>query len=373
MRYLVTARLQGRVGPRALARHHHAHAWARLGRRRRVPPQHGRSASAARRSSGVGGDVLLRDASRRGTPVLAGVLRSAQREGRTRPQPVPSRNRGRALGVLELRLYGPARGRVGAARDAIRAWRVASRGVVARRHRPAGSRGGPDAFACAARRALVLRRVLRFIQPPITAATNRIPFAVFDLVLVALVVAVLAIVWIVARSWSRGRWRAVGQGVSAIAVLAAGLFLWFWVVWGLNYRRVPIDERLARVTSTRQDDAVLALATRAVSEANALHPGAHAAGFVDAPERDAQFREAFSATLTALGHTSPVEPGRLKRTVVGPYFRWAGVDGMISPFTLGGAGQPRSAAVRAALRRRRTSGGIWPGSATRPRRASSGG
>ena len=161
MRYLVTARLKAGLA-RALSRAiDHPHPWARLGRRRRVPPQHGRSASAAGRSSGVGGNVLLRDASRRGTPVLAAVLRSAQRKGRTRPQPVPSRNRGRALGVLELRLYGQARRRVGAARDAIRAWRVASRGVVARRHRPAGSRGGPDAFARAARRALVLRRVLR--------------------------------------------------------------------------------------------------------------------------------------------------------------------------------------------------------------------
>jgi hypothetical protein len=183
-------------------------------------------------------------------------------------------------------------------------------------------------------------RFFAFIQPPITAATNLVPIAVFDVVLAALVAVLVLIAVSVARAWSRGRWRAVAQGASAVAVLAAGLFLWFWVVWGLNYRRVPIDERLARVTTTREDDAVLALATRAVSEVNALHPAAHAAGFVDAPERDAKFREAFSATLAALGHTSPVEPGRLKRTILGPYFRWAGVDGMISPFTLEVLGNP---------------------------------
>ena len=50
--------------------------------------------------------------------------------------------------------------------------------------------------------------------------------------------------------------------------------------------------------------------------------------------RAPRFRAAFSATMRALGHTAAVEPGRLKPSLIGPYFRWAGVDGMISPFTL---------------------------------------
>ena len=64
------------------------------------------------------------------------------------------------------------------------------------------------------------------------------------------------------------------------------------------------------------------------------------AGFGDRFDRAPQFRAAFSATMRALGHTAAVEPGRLKSSLAGPYFRWAGVDGMISPFTLEVLGNP---------------------------------
>jgi hypothetical protein len=172
------------------------------------------------------------------------------------------------------------------------------------------------------------------IQPAITAASNRVPFAMFDVLLLVVVGIVLAIVFRAARAWSRGRWRALGQATTGLGVLVAALFLWFWIVWGLNYRRIPLDERLARASTASQDDAVSALAARAVRAVNRLHGPAHAAGFGESFEREPRFRAAFDTTLHALGQTAPVEPGRLKRTAVGPYFRWAGVDGMISPFTL---------------------------------------
>ena len=177
-------------------------------------------------------------------------------------------------------------------------------------------------------------RFFPLIQPVITAASNLVPFAMFDVLLLTVVAIVLGILFRTQRAWSRGRWRALGQGTAGLMVLAAALFLWFWIVWGLNYRRIPLDERLARSSATSPDDAVSALAVRAVMEVNRLHDPAHAAGFGDAFEREPRFRSAFDATLRALGHAARVEPGRLKRSVAGPYFRWAGVDGMISPFTL---------------------------------------
>lgn len=179
-----------------------------------------------------------------------------------------------------------------------------------------------------------------FIQPAVTAASNQVPFAVFDLLLVAVASTVPLILFRAARAWPRVRWRALGQGAAALVVLAAVLFLWFWIIWGLNYRRTPLDERLARATAASPDDAVLALATRAVAEVNRFHGPAHDAGFGGAFEREPRFRAAFSATMRALGHSAAVEPGRLKRSIVGPYFRWAGVDGMISPFTLEVLGNP---------------------------------
>jgi hypothetical protein len=171
-------------------------------------------------------------------------------------------------------------------------------------------------------------------QPPVTSAANRFPFALFDFVLAGLAVALLLIVAGVATSWSTGRGRALGRGAVAALVTAAGVYLWFWAVWGVNYRRTPLDDRLARVTARSQDDAVLALANRAVAELNRLRDAAHAEGFASVPHQDAGLRAAFAASVRALGQTAHVEPGRLKASILGPYFRWAGVDGMISPFTL---------------------------------------
>jgi len=35
-----------------------------------------------------------------------------------------------------------------------------------------------------------------------------------------------------------------------------------------------------------------------------------------------------------LSDARQVEPGRLKHSLLGPYFRWTGVDGMVNPFGL---------------------------------------
>ena len=83
------------------------------------------------------------------------------------------------------------------------------------------------------------------IQPAVTSASNQVPFAVFDLLLLAVAAMVLLILLRVARGWSHRRWRALAQGATALGVLAAALFLWFWILWGLNYRRIPLDQRLA--------------------------------------------------------------------------------------------------------------------------------
>ena len=178
------------------------------------------------------------------------------------------------------------------------------------------------------------------IQPPVTAATNRVSFALFDVLLATVAGIVVVILFRAGRAWPRGRWRAMGQGAAHMAVLAAVVFLWFWIVWGINYQRLPLDQRLARDRSGSQGDAVLALATRAVAEVNRLHGPAHSAGFGQTLDREQPFRAAFATTIRALGLAAPVEPGRLKRSVLGPYFRWTGVDGMISPFTLEVLGNP---------------------------------
>src|SRR5262249_60078411 len=47
-----------------------------------------------------------------------------------------------------------------------------------------------------------------------------------------------------------------------------------------------------------------------------------------------ELRKAFEDVQRALSDAPDAEPGRLKHSLLGPYFRWTGVDGMVNPFGL---------------------------------------
>jgi hypothetical protein len=172
------------------------------------------------------------------------------------------------------------------------------------------------------------------LQPRLTDLSNRVPIAVFDLVLIA---ALAAVAWVLAglvRSLKRGgRWRAAGTAVFRLLTLGACFYLWFLAVWGLNYRRVPLLERLELANEAPTPAIVLALGRQAADRLNALHATAHASPWVE-PWSDPELRQAFRQTQGYLGDGGLAEPGRMKASLIGPYFRWASVDGMIDPFAL---------------------------------------
>jgi hypothetical protein len=171
-------------------------------------------------------------------------------------------------------------------------------------------------------------------QPRATFVSNGVPFAVFDLIL-ASVAAMAAWVLVAAiRGFHRGeRWRAVGRAGVRVLTLGALLYLWFLGAWGLNYRRVPLADKLEVTAGGPATAAVLRLGELAVARLNALHAEAHAAPTVD-PWRDPRLRASYRRTLRRLSDGPPARPGRLKASLIGPYFRWASVDGMIDPFAL---------------------------------------
>ena len=119
-----------------------------------------------------------------------------------------------------------------------------------------------------------------------------------------------------------------------LTAAAAVVYLVFLMGWGFNYRRVPMAQRLVVAAAAPSNDDVVALGLRAVGEMNRLHDEAHRIGWVGDEWRDARLRSAFASVQRALGDAPPAVPGRLKRTLLGPYFRWTGVDGMINPFGL---------------------------------------
>lgn len=172
------------------------------------------------------------------------------------------------------------------------------------------------------------------LQAALTGVSNRLPLAVFD---VALVCALAALVWWWGRAlgalWRRRLWAPTGRAAAATLALAAALYLWFLAVWGLNYARPAMDVRLALPPGAPTAADVETLLDEAVAAANALSLDTRASAFE--PSRpEADVARALHAVEARQGRPRPTVPGTPKPTLLAPYFRMAGVDGLTAPVAL---------------------------------------
>jgi hypothetical protein len=172
-------------------------------------------------------------------------------------------------------------------------------------------------------------------QSWITALSNAVPFAVFDVFIVGTIT-----VWVVfavsdiRRHGTRG-WGRVAVGVGArTATWAALLYLFFVASWGMNYRRVPLAVKLHSDSARVSTPAVRALAERSAARLNALHGAAHTAGWPPQAGIDSRLASALGGVERELGADRVAMPARPKRTMLDWYFRRALVDGMTDPFFL---------------------------------------
>ncbi|HEY2907340.1 MAG TPA: DUF3810 family protein [Vicinamibacterales bacterium] len=168
-------------------------------------------------------------------------------------------------------------------------------------------------------------------QPLMTAASNATTKSVFDL----LIVGVLAM-WLVvaAADIAKRRWRAIAPTAVRTVVWCAVAYLAFLASWGLNYRRVPLADKLAFERSRVSADSARALATTAVAQVNGLYRAAHAEGFPADGVVDPRLASAFDRAQRELGAARTAVAGRPKHSWLDPYFRRAVVDGMTDPFFL---------------------------------------
>ena len=173
------------------------------------------------------------------------------------------------------------------------------------------------------------------IQPFLTSFSSLMPIAVFDVFVAALTVWVAWRLYPAVRAARRERLRMLGVALFDLVAVASVVYLLFLVLWGFNYRRVPLDAQLdfskARVTA----DAVEALATRSVREINRLYHAAH--GDPSAASLQAirvRLAPAFAQAQRDLGTDTWATPARPKAPLISPFFRWATVDGMVNPFGL---------------------------------------
>lgn len=175
-----------------------------------------------------------------------------------------------------------------------------------------------------------------WLQPVITRASNVVPVACLDVLIVLIAVAWMALSVcdvVRRRSWPR----ALVAIATRAVVWAAALYLCFLGAWGLNYRRVPLIEKLRFDEARVSPDSARDLAMLAVIEVNTLYPRAHPAtapptGFVE--EIDGTLAAAFVQAQRDLGASRLALPARPKRSIFDLYFQRAGVTGMTDPFFL---------------------------------------
>ena len=173
------------------------------------------------------------------------------------------------------------------------------------------------------------------LQPHVTRASNRVPFALFDVLIVIVTSAWLGSIAVDVVRTGREAWvRQVLRIIGRTVVWAAALYLLFLTIWGLNYRRVPLARKLQFDERGVSPDAARVLALMTIAEANRLHDPAHASAWPLADAVDVPLAQSFAGVQRELGATRLAVPGRPKQTLLDLYFRRATVEGMTDPYFL---------------------------------------
>lgn len=171
------------------------------------------------------------------------------------------------------------------------------------------------------------------LQLRVTGASNLVPFALLDVL-----VAVLATAWVggivVDSRRRRGRWPTIRRAIGRTVVWTAALYLLFLAMWGLNYRRVPLKDKLQFDPGAISPDTARVLIVTAIDEVNALHDRVQAERWPSDGEIDEPLGRAFARAQRDLGLTGLARPGRPKWTVLDAYFRRAGVAALTDPYFL---------------------------------------
>jgi hypothetical protein len=173
------------------------------------------------------------------------------------------------------------------------------------------------------------------VQHVLTPVSNLLPFAWLDVIVVfAVATVIIALVRSVRRAWRERRVAIVLVTLAHMTAAAAAVYLVFLAVWGLNYRRVPMEQRLVLDRAAPAPDAALNLGLEAVMHLNTLYEEAHEEGWIADARDNLALRQAFVDVQRSLSDGPLAVPGRLKRSALGPYFRWSSIDGMVNPFGL---------------------------------------
>ena len=182
------------------------------------------------------------------------------------------------------------------------------------------------------------------LQSILTWVSNLVPVALLDVMLVAgvawwawrLVKDVANRAGVASEGHDGGfGWMDILMRAAARTVAgAAAAYVLFLMVWGLNYRRVPLADKLQFEAAAVSSEAANTLARRAVADLNALYRDAHLEAEAMPDAIDSVIAEALARVERSLKVARPARPARPKRTILDRYLDAAGVDGVTDPYFL---------------------------------------
>jgi hypothetical protein len=175
------------------------------------------------------------------------------------------------------------------------------------------------------------QRLYPAIQGTLTPISNTTALSILDAAVVVLL-ALLLVVFI-RRVRASGFGRAIVRSLIGLVTLSAAIYLLFLVLWGFNYRRLPLEAKLEFDRGRVTQDAVRRLASHSVRMLNAGHARARAA-IESGDAAGPSLEEAFASAQRTLGPAPLAIPGIPKRSALQLYFRVAAIDGMTDPFFL---------------------------------------
>lgn len=164
------------------------------------------------------------------------------------------------------------------------------------------------------------------MQTVVTPLSNLIPISLIDVSVAALLIGAVVLL---RRQAHRAGWKRAARAAAWTTVASASvLYLLFLVLWGLNYRRVPLERKLAYDPARVTREAAMSAARLAIERINDGYGPAHAG------TAGRSLEDAFTAALRAIGHDARVVTGVPKHSLLSLYFREAGIDGVTDPFFL---------------------------------------
>ena len=172
-----------------------------------------------------------------------------------------------------------------------------------------------------------------FFQSSLTPVTNLFPFAVVDVLYIALGIALPAW-WItrIARSKRGRRLKTAGSLFFHTLVVAAVIFISFQLLWGFNYERKPLMAKLDYDEQRLSPDSLRELRRQTIERLNAEYAGARGGVQPDETEWRKQLHDSFNEAVKQLGNRRGIAAAIPKTSLLNFYLAAAGIEGFVNPF-----------------------------------------